>query len=174
MGTADESQACLLQIAFAMAIDFVGRSAARVRDGDRFHWPLRSEGGKYPNLIENSLHLMLIAQKSLPRRGGRGGRGGGGDIDRGPRRYTDRRVSLDTGNRAGRPPRRMDALHDHRYFYRAASSSITRSPGAAICMDALISARPRSSSIRRRRAFEIRVTTVPTLPARPVRPERCR
>ncbi|MEC5169270.1 hypothetical protein RCH11_001736 [Glaciihabitans sp. GrIS 2.15] len=29
MGTADESRVCLLQIAFATAIDFVGRSAAR-------------------------------------------------------------------------------------------------------------------------------------------------
>jgi len=93
MGTADESRVCLLQIAFATAIDFVGRSAASVRDGDRFRRPLRSErsrrrsissaapqrGRKYPNLIENSLHLMLIAQKSLPRRGGSGG--GGGEID---------------------------------------------------------------------------------------------
>ena len=83
MGTADESRVCLLQIAFATAIDFVGRSAASVRDGDRFRRPLRSEGGKYPNLIENSLHLMLIAQKSLPRRGGSGGGGGEIDWDRG-------------------------------------------------------------------------------------------
>jgi phage head maturation protease len=31
-------------------------------------------------------------------------------------------------------------------------------------MDALISARPRSSSMRRRRAFEMSVTAVPALP----------
>ncbi len=86
MGTADESRVCLLRIAFTTAIDFVGRAAARVRDDDRFRRPRRSEGGKYPNLIENSLHLMLIAQKSLPRRGGGGGGGGGEAVAEAERR----------------------------------------------------------------------------------------
>ncbi len=79
MGTADKPRVGPLQIAFATEIDFGCRCAAKESAApQRRSRPLRSKGGKYPNLPENSLHLMLIAGKSLLRGGGGGCGGGGG------------------------------------------------------------------------------------------------